>query len=385
MDFIHLLEKFIKEISKYIEDNSILEILLGKFDKIKDKKIEQVDSILYEIILDFEFNKNIFSKQEINYIKEYSNLEAIYNLLPMPLYESIFFLKKYLRDKRINISDSLLIYSIYLHINNEKNTSTVIPKIDNLNYKNSAVYLDYNILHKYLKYGKIITDFLFLENLFLVYSPIHAEEIIRITNQEEKENQIKINNKNIEKFFFNRKTLNNQDYIEIEEFILSVKRAENNPIGKINDVIKIFEFYNPKGIFLLLKAEIYLYFKKSNIQYGDFNNTTLKNFFENHPFLEEKLLQCLSSSKLNSKIYNVFIFLDIIGYHLDKKIRGFRSSFYDCLHLEYAEGTRYFITTDKKLAWRAEGIFNFLNIKTGVYLLNENKLKSIKEYGNKDI
>lgn len=385
MDFINLLEKFIKEISKYIEDNNILEILLEKIDKIKDKKIEQVDSIIYEIILNFEFNKNIFSVQEINYIKEYRNLEDTYGLLPMPLYESIFFLKKYLRDKRINISDSLLIYSIYLHINNEKNKSTVIPKIDNLNYKNSAVYLDYNILHKYLKYGKIITDFLFLENLFLVYSPIHAEEIIRITNQEEKENQIKINNKNIEKFFFNRKTLNNQDYIEIEEFILSVKRAENNPIGKINDVIKIFEFYNPKGIFLLLKAEIYLYFKKSNIQYGDFNNTTLKNFFENHPFLEEKLLQCLSSSKLNSKIYNVFIFLDIIGYHLDKKIRGFRSSFYDCLHLEYAEGTRYFITTDKKLAWRAEGIFNFLNIKTGVYLLNENKLKSIKEYGNKDI
>ncbi|EGN65423.1 hypothetical protein HMPREF0401_02219 [Fusobacterium animalis 11_3_2] len=52
--------------------------------------------------------------------------------------------------------------------------------------------------------------------------------------------------------------------------------------------------------------------------------------------------------------------------------------------MEYAKGTRYFITTDKKLAWRAEGIFNFLNIKTGVYLLNENKLKRIKEYDNKD-
>lgn len=301
----------------------------------------------------------------------------------MPLYESIFFLNKYLRDKIINISDSLLIYSIYLHINNEKNKNFVIPKIDNLSYKNRAIYLDYNILHKYLKYGKIITDFLFLENLFLVYSPIHAEEIIRITNQKEKENQIEINNKNIEKFFHNRKVLNNQDYIEIEEFILSVRRAENNPIGKINDVIKIFEFYNPKGIFLLLKTEIYLYFEKFGIQYGDFNNITLKNIFENHPFLKEKLLECLSSSKLNSKIYNVFIFLDIIGYHLDKKIRGFRSSFYDCLHLEYAEGTRYFITTDKKLAWRAEGIFTFLNIKTGVYLLNENKLKIIKEYDNK--
>ena len=383
MDFTHLLKKFIEEVSKYIENNNILEILLEKIDKIKDEKIKQADSILDKILLDFKFNKNIFSKQEINYIKKYRNLEDLYNLLPMPLCESIFFLNKYLRDKIINISDSLLIYSIYLHINNEKNKSSVTPKIDNLSYKNRAVYLDYNILHKYLKYGNIITNFLFLENLFLVYSPIHAEEIIRITNQEEKENQIKINNKNIEKFFFNRKTLNNQDYIEIEEFILSVKRAENNPIGKINDVIKIFEFYNPKGIFLLLKAEIYLYFKKSNIQYGDFNNTTLKNFFENHPFLEEKLLQCLSSSKLNSKIYNVFIFLDIIGYHLDKKIRGFRSSFYDCLHLEYAEGTRYFITTDKKLAWRAEGIFNFLNIKTGVYLLNKNKLKMIKEYDNK--
>lgn len=383
MEFSHLLKKFIEEVSKYIENNNILEILLEKIDKIKDKKIKQADSILYKIILDFKFTKNIFSKQEINYIKKYRNLEDLYNLLPMPLYESIFFLNKYLRDKIINISDSLLIYSIYLHINNEKNKSSFIPKIDNLSYKNNAVYLDYNILHKYLKYGKIITDFLFLENLFIVYSPIHAEEIIRITNQEEKENQIEINNKNIKKFFYNRKVLNNQDYIEIEEFILSVRRAENNPIGKINDVIKIFEFYNPKGIFLILKTEIYLYFEKSNIQYGDFNNITLKNIFENHPFLEEKLLQCLSSSKLNSKIYNVFIFLDIIGYHLDKKIRGFRSSFYDCLHLEYAEGTRYFITTDKKLAWRAEGIFTFLNIKTGVYLLNENKLKIIKKYNNK--
>lgn len=385
MDFIYLLEKFIKEISKYIKDNNILEILLEKIDKIKDKKIEQIDSILYEIILNFEFNKNIFTEQEINYIKKYRNVEEIYSLLPMPLHESIFFLNKYLRDKRINISDSLLIYSIYLYINNEKDKNFVIPKIDNLSYKNRAIYLDYNILHKYLKYGKIITDFLFLENLFLVYSPIHAEEIIRITNQKEKENQIEINNKNIEKFFHNRKVLNNQDYIEIEEFILSVRRAENNPIGKINDVIKIFEFYNPKGIFLLLKTEIYLYFEKFGIQYGDFNNITLKNIFENHPFLKEKLLECLSFSKLNSKIYNIFIFLDIIGYHLDKKIRGFRSSFYDCLHLEYAEGTRYFITTDKKLAWRAEGIFNFLNIKTGVYLLNENKLKRIKEYSDKDI
>ena len=121
-------------------------------------------------------------------------------------------------------------------------------------------------------------------SLFLVYSPIHAEEIIRITNSEEKENQIEINNKNIEKFFYNRKVLYNQDYIEIEEFILSVRRAENNPIGKINDVIKVFEFYNPKGIFLLLKVEIYLYFEKFGIPYGDFNNITLKKVFENHPF-----------------------------------------------------------------------------------------------------
>lgn len=161
----------------------------------------------------------------------------------------------------------------------KKNKKSVTPKIDNLSYKNRAVYLDYNILHKYLKYEKIITDFLKIENLFLVYSPIHAEEIIRITNQEEKENQIEINNKNIEKFFYNRKVLNNQDYIEIEEFILSVRRAKNNPIGKINDVIKIFEFYSPKGIFLLLKAEIFLYFEKLDIHYGDLNNITLKKHF----------------------------------------------------------------------------------------------------------
>lgn len=287
MNFTSLLKKFIEEISKYIENNNILEILLKEIDEIKDKKIEQIEIILYKIISNFEFNKNIFSEQEFNYIKEYRNLENTYGLLPMPLYESVFFLNKYLRDKRINICDSLLVYSIYLHINNEKNKSYFFPELDNFNKKENAVYLDYNILHKYLKYGKIITDFLFLENLFLVYSPIHAKEIIRITNSEEKENQIEINNKNIEKFFYNRKVLYNQDYIEIEEFILSVRRAENNPIGKINDVIKVFEFYNPKGIFLLLKAKIYLYFEKFGIPYGDFNNITLKKVFENHPFLEK--------------------------------------------------------------------------------------------------
>ncbi len=101
--------------------------------------------------------------------------------------------------------------------------------------------------------------------------------------------------------------------------------------------------------------------------------------------MRKKLEEYLSISNNNSNIFNTFLFLDIIGYQLNKEIRGVRSSFYDCLHLEYTERTRYFITTDKKLAWRAERIFNFLNIKTGVYLLNENKLKRIKEYSDKDI
>ena len=90
----------------------------------------------------------------------------------MPLYESVFFLNKYLRDKRINICDSLLVYSIYLHINNEKNKSYFFPELDNFNKKENAVYLDYNILHKYLKYGKIIITiikiiiFVFISCLF---------------------------------------------------------------------------------------------------------------------------------------------------------------------------------------------------------------------------
>ena len=49
MNFIYLLEKFITEISKYIEDNDILEILLEKIDKIKDKKIEQRNQLYKEI------------------------------------------------------------------------------------------------------------------------------------------------------------------------------------------------------------------------------------------------------------------------------------------------------------------------------------------------
>ena len=383
MCFAFLIEKFTKEIVIYIENNDTINTFLKIIEGIKDKKIENIN--LSEIISNFELNDSIFSPQEISFINENKELLYVDSFIPLLSYKRIHFLLKYLENQKLDIYDCLIVYSIQLYIINEENKNCFFPDSDNFDKKEKAVYLDYNILQRYLEYGKILTNFLFKENLFLVYSPIHAEEVIRTSDSNEKEKAINTINENIENFFFNRKVLYNSDIITKEAFIISIQRAEKSSYGKIADIIKIFEFMNFKGVLLQFKQEIDEYFRRNKIQYGDFNGGKLKVFFEKHPYLRKKLEEYLSIPNNNSNIFNTFLFLDIIGYQLNKEIRGFRSSFYDCLHLEYAEGTRYFITTDKKLAWRAEGIFNFLNIKTGVYLLNENKLKRIKEYSDKDI
>lgn len=323
-----LLKKFVI----YIENNDIINTFLKIIEDIKDKKIENIN--LSEIISNFELNDSIFSPQEISFINENKELLYVDIFIPLLSYKRIHFLLKYLENQKLDIYDCLIVYSIQLYIINEKNKNCFFPDYDNFNKKEKAI------------------------------------------------NTI---NENIENFFFNRKVLYNSDIITKEAFIISIQRAEKSLYGKIADIMKIFEFMNFKGVSLQFKQEIDEYFRKNKIQYGDFNDGKLEVFFEKHPYLRKKLKEYLSIPNSNSNIFNTFLFLDIIGYQLNKEIRGFRSSFYDCLHLEYAEGTRYFITTDKKLAWRAEGIFNFLNIKTGVYLLNENKLKRIKEYSDKDI
>lgn len=83
--------------------------------------------------------------------------------------------------------------------------------------------------------------------------------------------------------------------------------------------MKISEFINFKGVSLQFKQEIDEYFGKNKIQYGDFNGRKLKLFFEKHPYLRKKLEEYLSIPNSNSNIFNTFLFLDLIGYHLDKK------------------------------------------------------------------
>jgi hypothetical protein len=185
-----------------------------------------------------------------------------------------------------------------------------------------------------------LSQIFYLKKIYSLFTPpIHAEEVIRTSDSNEKEKAINTINENIENFFFNRKVLYNSDIITKEAFIISIQRAEKSLYGKIADIMKIFEFMNFKGVSLQFKQEIDEYFRKNKIQYGDFNGGKLKVFFEKHPYLRKKLKEYLSIPNSNSNIFNTFLFLDIIGYQLNKEIRGVRSSFYDCLHLEYAEGT----------------------------------------------
>lgn len=335
-------ENLLNEIADYFEKNNILKILEDEFKKFEKIKLN-------------EENINKFK----NFIEGIENKMKNFGI-KIPLYPS------------------LIIYGCYT-TKNQKQENYIRKSLSSKN-KNNAIYLDYNILQDFENNKNVINQIINEENFF-VYSPIHAEEVIRA--KEEKDciaQKNKVSNI-ISKYFFNTLVIVKDNSIYEEEFENSIKRAINNPIQKITDIVKVLDFYelSPSPN----RDEIKNYLNEKKLTNTILNNLSITEIFNKYPELKkyfDNIIRVTSFS--NSLISPFFSFLDYIGYFSEKDSKRFKSSFYDCLHVEYAEGTRYFITKDKKLANRAKAIYNFLDIETGVYFLNNDKLELKKEYNS---
>lgn len=78
-----------------------------------------------------------------------------------------------------------------------------------------------------------LSQIFYLKKIYSLFTPpIHAEEVIRTSDSNEKEKAINTINENIENFFFNRKVLYNSDIITKEAFIISIQRAEKKFVWK---------------------------------------------------------------------------------------------------------------------------------------------------------
>ena len=336
----YIFEPMLNKIANFFLKNNILESLECEF-----KKFEKVD-----------MNEENLDKFK-NFIGEIEN--KVKNF-----------------DMKISLYDSLILYAMYT-TQNRKLKDYVREDLSFKN-KSNAIYLDYNVLQDF-ENDKDVINQLINEKNFFVYSPIHAEEVIRATEKKDciiqKNKVINI----ISKYFSNILVIEQDNRVYKEDFENSIERAINNPIQRIVDIVKVLDFYelSPSPI----RDAIKNYLNQIKVNNITLNNLSIQEILTKFPKLKEYFDDIMKDTlSFNSQINSLFSFLDYIGYFSEKNAKRFKSSFYDCLHVEYAEGTKYFITKDKKLAKRAEVIYNFLNIRTGVYFLNKNKLELKKEY-----
>lgn len=340
-----IVESFLNKIADFFLKNNILEILECEF-----RKFEKVD-----------MNKENLDKFK-NFIKDIEN--KIKNF-----------------DIGISLYDSLIFYA--MHTTQNRKLKDYVREDLSFKNKSNAIYLDYNVLQDFENNKNVINQLINEENFF-VYSPIHAEEVIRATEKKDYILQKKKVTDIISKYFSNILVIEQDDKVYKEEFENSIERAINNPIQRIVDIVKVLDFYelSPSPT----KDDIKNYLNQIKINNIILNNLSIPEILTKFPKLKEYFDDIIKNTSIfNSPINSLFSFLDYIGYFSEKNTKRFKSSFYDCLHVEYAEGTKYFITKDKKLAKRAEAIYNFLNIRTGVYFLSNNKLELKKEYNSEII
>ena len=304
-----IVESFLNKIADFFLKNNILEILECKF-----RKFEKVD-----------MNKENLDKFK-NFIKDIEN--KIKNF-----------------DIGISLYDSLIFYA--MHTTQNRKLKDYVREDLSFKNKSNAIYLDYNVLQDFENNKNVINQLINEENFF-VYSPIHAEEVIRATEKKDYILQKKKVTDIISKYFSNILVIEQDDKVYKEEFENSIERAINNPIQRIVDIVKVLDFYelSPSPT----RDDIKNYLNQVKVNNIILNNLSIPEILTKFPKLKEYFDDIMKNTlTFNSPINSLFSFLDYIGYFSEKNTKRFKSSFYDCLHVEYAEGTKYFITKDKKL------------------------------------
>lgn len=213
-------------------------------------------------------------------------------------------------------------------------------------------------------------------NLVIVYSPNHLEEIVKLSKQEDKVLVMK-----------------NIIYLTNNYCLLPTSLgycfAQEELIYPLNRVEKSLEVSE------LLEQHDLLFQQKRGICYPEHDNikhrTVINN--ENDVFdsiSEEKFNELsiqagsqltkaeLSNCKFNDrdelihKVKTLYNILELLGFKVEKKNNSNKTGFvYDSEHLCYASQCKFFIVNDNRLKSRAQQIYKFMGFETQVLLLDE--------------
>lgn len=372
----YLIDRFEKELNKFIKENNILEkvndlIMNLEFSKENKDKLEE-----------FSFRKKIFSEEEFIFFNSYIssvNKDSSINILISLVY-------KYIQKESLNITEICIFMATLsfdkFSLSNNNFNKQIILDIS----KDELVYIDFNIISYYMKNDNNVLknkldNFLKKNNLKSTISSIHAEEYVRTSYlkvSEEKRNTILQELKTFHKDFCNNILVDESETVFKENVDYSIHRAQKSNISRYVEIVKITELFQSQNI-IKIKARLEELGYLSDKKIKNRNFQTLKEILEDSQLMNffNELKKNLSSN-LNP-IFKINLFCEIIEYHSDKKQKKIKSAYYDELHLEMVSGCYALITADKKFAQKAFQIFKYFEIKTKIYLFSKGELIECKD------
>lgn len=237
-------------------------------------------------------------------------------------------------------------------------------------------YFDFNI-YQYIENNDLtskINDF----KLNIIYSPIHLEEVYRMTSEMYQNKRIN----SLTELTKNNIVLNIDNALEfyIEEPKYSMQRVNANiGINKHVENNRVVKFKDKDIFFSAIQDDKFKYITEKEDLFEQIDKVDFKQLLSFAGcFLEENEFKKQSKTfdELLHMIYSLYDVLDNIAFSIDKPKndnRTLKSSIYDIEHLIYASACDVLITSDKKFYKRACQIYKFMNINTIVFYFNNNE------------
>ncbi|MDD2169203.1 hypothetical protein N5925_11630, partial [Glaesserella parasuis] len=247
------------------------------------------------------------------------------------------------------------------------------------NNKCKLVYLDQNVISNGFEDKDRIKEILDRNNLIMIYSPNHLEEVNRLPNEDEVNRFLNLLRELTKNYCLLPKPNGAVDehILAIEDPIFSLKR-----VRYYQDVSIAFENHTREGVF----DREFLFPEYENKEHKDMiaNENDIFNSLTNEEF--SRVSFNVFGTSYNKSDFNVesinkefllkikvmYKIMDLLGYKLEKKKNRYKAgAAYDPEHLVYALKCDYFVTNDKNLMCRAKQIVKFINLNVEILEYNE--------------
>lgn len=388
---------------KYFEENNIFNYLYESIDRekkgkkiseinidsIKNLKINSKISDIYSLAIKLKAIENDLINDGYDLVMLKTNNKKINEILVANDTLNLFLLMS--KKERLNEKDLKdIMFTVYEIKNKNKKPQYTSAEIDNNICLGELAYLDYGVIDKYEKYRDKLENIKYRNNIKFIYSPTHAEELIR------REKTLSANKDSIYKYYSSLKETTNELIILPDpifkkrvigkEAISSVKKRIDYEELKIIDILTIIIYHKEY-------EEIHNYIKQKQLNIDINNMDSLDEIFEKYDILKnifesknitkqqniEEVREQIKKDEidyqyLDNIVFAILTFFNSIKYKTDLKNQKIISSYSDHCHIHMASNLKFLITEDSKLAIKAKAVYEYLGIKTEVINIKDYKI-----------